>query len=253
MSIPSQTCFSVPVYYIHNSSSISDVFIPQFIPQWDTRDPSEHPHFCALQQLFICLSHCPRFPSIKHNWSYHHLVDFGFKTDWHFPIWNNTRYFLPFAPRCFNPIFYAVFTSSSYIDDTTKLIARRCSKHYQLYFSILSCLAHPNSRNAYPFYTSLLFIIIIITQLVTRHKSIIVKWRIAGTDGLPWWSMVTQPSTNNRILCVQCMCMRMRACVYCFVRYLISRPILVTSYFFASYHRRHFKAQSVSCNATQTV
>ena len=47
-------------------------------------------------------------------------------------------------------------------------------------------------------------------------------------DGLPWWSPSQVLTT---ILCVQCTCVYVR--VYCFVRYLMSRPILVTSYYFS--------------------
>ena len=63
---------------------------------------------------------------------------------------------------------------------------------------------------------------------VTRH--IVAIKRIRGADGLPWWSPSQVLTT---IYCVCSVCMRVYVRVYCFVRYLISRPILVTSYYFS--------------------
>ena len=69
------------------------------------------------------------------------------------------------------------------------------------------------------------------------------------------WSslVVTQPNTNHHIVCaVYCTCVYVR--VYCFVRYLISRPILVTiATIFHQLSPRTLQFTIISCNATQTI
>ena len=54
-----------------------------------------------------------------------------------------------------------------------------------------------------------------------------------GVDGLPWWSPI-QVLATNYCVCSACVCV----CT-ALVRYLISRPILVTT---TSYRRGHYMA-----------
>ena len=91
----------------------------------------------------------------------------------------------------------------------------------------------------------LVIIIIIITRLVTRHMSIVVKRWIAGADGLPWWSS-SQVLANNYGVCGVWVCVLL--CLIFIIAVHLGNKVIV-------YPLSPLTLQVTvnSCNATQTI